>query len=419
VEPEDQDPPVRAGLLFALAIITSVAAGCATRASCLTGHLEPPSRAPRFVVLRSDYGGASALALLDGDDQLIDDDWVDSGTRVSSLVTAISGDVVVPSTPLGGIAWIDRFAVDVLTIAQPDGGIEQIDLLGASDGMHDAFTSNPHDALRLDDGRILVTRHNRNLSPDAGELSRGNDVIVIDDGHVTASIDLQGDEGDVLARPDVLLPLVAGTHHVVLVTLTRLDARYMSAASGAAVVLDEMLRPSPVVTFGALQNCVSASVDPDDASRAYVLCSGLALEAMDDRRPHAGIVELTLSEEGVLEITGMAVPDASGPVPTNGLIALGSRRVLAVAYGQLLPTVVEDRLIEIDVAAGTTRDIWQASRAAFVLGDGTFDAANGVALVPDAETNAVLRFEASTATFVDAIELGGCVGVPPREIGPL
>lgn len=369
------------------------------------------------MVVRTDYA-SSALALLDEDGEVLDDDWVDTGTRVSSLVTGISGDVVVPSTPLGGVAWIDRYAVDVLTIASLDGEVlTQVDLLGVT-STHDGYTSNPHDAIRLADGRILVSRHNPNLNPDATELSLGNDVIVIEGDRVVDAIALHADEGDILARPDLLLPLAAGEQHRVLVTLTRLDRRFEHAASGAALVLDELLMPSTPVTFGALQNCLSASVDPQDPSRAYVLCAGLLYTTEAERLASAGIVEVTLAEDGSLEITGMATPDVAIGVPSNGLVALGGRRVLAVAAGSVLPSA-PDRLLEIDVAAGTSREILRTRAGAFVLGEGTFDPRNDVALVPDAETSTILRIDATTATLVGSIALEGCVGLPPREIGPL
>ncbi len=406
---------MRTALLVPL-VLAPAAAGCVSRASCPPGQLEPPERTPAFVVVRSDYA-SSALALLDGEGLVIDDDWVDSGTRVSSLVTGVSADVVVPSTAIGGVAWIDRYAVDVLTIATLDGDVTQIDLLGIT-GSRDGYTANPHDALRLDDGRLLVTRHDPNPSPDASELSRGNDVVVIEDDRIVRAVPLLADEGDVLARPDVLLPLVAGDLQAVLVTLTRLDRRFTRAAPGAALLLDEELTPSPPLTFGALENCGQASVDPDDPARAYVLCAGLATGTEDERRPHAGIVELTLSEGGSLTMTGTVSPGPMDPVPSNGIVALGGRRVLAVAYGRLLPRA-QDRLLEVDVGAGTSREILRSTAGAFVLGDGTFDAAEDVALVPDAETSSILRIEASTATLRDRIELEGCVGLPPREIGPL
>jgi hypothetical protein len=402
---------------FAVVALSLAAVGCVSRTSCPSGQLQPAARTPRFVVVRSDRS-SSALALLDADGAVIDADWIDSGTRVSSLVTGLSADVVVPSTPIGGIAWIDRYAVDVLTIASPAGMIEaQIDLLGVT-GTHDGYTSNPHDALRLADGRILVTRHNLNPNPDATELSRGNDVVVIEDGRVVDAIELHADEANILARADALLPLSSGDQHRVLVTLARLDARFEQAGPGAALVLDEALAPAAPVTFGALQNCWSASLDPDDASRAYVLCAGLLRGTDAERFGHAGVVELTLSEAGDLEITGTVIAASIDAMPSGGLVAVGGRRVLAVRFGTTLPAT-PDRLLEIDLASGATREILSARAGAFVLGDGTFDAVNDVALVPDAETGTILRIDATSLALVGEITLDGCLGLPPREIAPL
>src|SRR4051812_19651795 len=117
---------------------------CATREACPPGDLTLPTGVPAFVVVRSDYG-SSAIALLDADGEVLSPDFVDSGSRAPALVTALAGDLVVPSNPLGRgtIAWLGRLNVDVLTMVA-HGDVTEIDTRGELVGApHTGFSANP------------------------------------------------------------------------------------------------------------------------------------------------------------------------------------------------------------------------------------------------------------------------------------
>lgn len=414
-----------------LAIASLVLAGCASRASCPAGDLALPPQAPAFVVVRSDQATSAALALLAADGTLIDLDFIDSGTRVSSLVTSLSGDVVVPSTPLGDrtIAWLDRFNVDQLALFA-DGAITAIDTRGESaTSPHTGFSANPYDAVSLGDGRILVARYGLNHDASAPELQRGNDVIVIERGLVTRRIDLRADgvldaarcagtDCTAYARPSVLLPLASGGAHAILVVLDRLSRDFMAAGTGALVTIDPAtLAVSSPLALEGLENCYYASRDPSDTSRASVLCSGRPFSTEDGRRSSSGIVEVTLDASGALSVTQRFDPGPADAAPFNGIIGIDRARVLYVAAGSLV-TGVPDRLVDLDLATGTASIVYRAATA-FVLGEGV--AATGGALVPDAAANAILRVavDPTRASVTGSIALDDCIGLPPRQIRPL
>lgn len=418
---------MRAGWLISMAIL----AGCATRDECPAGDLSLHAGTPAFAVMRHDATYSSgAIALLAADGTVIDFDFVDSGTRVSTLVTSLSGDAVLPSTSLGlaTIAWIGRLNVDVLTLVV-DGAPIQIDTRAeAVGGVHTGATTNPQDAIRLDDGRVLVSRLNGNLDPSAPELQRGNDVIVIEGQTVTQRLDLHADgvlDGctsgrcTAYARPAVLLPLRNGGASVVLVVLERNAGLFTEAGPGAVIAIDaRTLAVSAPLEIAPLENCQFASVDPRDASRAYVLCTSLQAGGPDERRPHAGIAEITLTASGTLSLTGVAQSAGDDPVVGTGLIALGDRRVLAIAHDSPAnDTSRADHVVEIDVASGSLREVYQ-SQGGFVLQSGVLSGTT--ALVPDMESNAILRFDVSgPATLRDRVVFDDCIGLPPVQISPL
>ena len=401
-----------------------VLVGCASRAACPAGELAAPARAPAFLLLRSDRT-SSALALLDADGAPIVTDWLDSGTRVSTLVTSLAGDPALPSSPLGtgAIAWIDRSPVDVLSVWVGD-EVAQVDLRAEAPGARTGFSANPYDALALTDGRVLVSRFGVNPDGSAGPLQRGNDVVVVEHGAVTRSIGLGADglidpctgECTAYAHPGPLVPLGPRT---VLVVLDRFDRRFERAGDGGVLGIDrETLIPSAAVSLAPLQNCRAASVDPDDPARAYVLCAGSFMLTPEGRRPSAGIAEITVDAAGSITVAARWQAPDGVPVVGTGLIALGGGRVLAVANeGTVASADPPDHLLEVDVVAGTVRDVY-ASRGGFVLGDGAL--AGDVALIPDAERGGVMRVEVSgPAVARELIVIDDCAGLPPRQLRPL
>lgn len=415
--------------LAALSVV--LALGCATREACPPGDLTLPPQTPAFVVVRSDHS-SSALALLAADGTVLTPDLIDSGTRSANLVTALSGDVVVPSTPLGSgtIVWVERLYVDLVTFLDDAGSVTQVDARGESvDAPHTGFSANPQDALLLPDGRVLVSRLRPNPDPGAPELQRGNDLVVVEAGAVTERVALDADgtieactsaDCTAYAYPAVLLPLRAGDTRAVLVVLERLPNDFQrGAGTGAVVAVDSTtLEVSAPLELPPLQNCQFASVDPLDPSRAYVACTALLARDAEARRPNAGVAEITLSPDGTLAVTAMVQTPAGVPVLGGAVLALGQRRILGVASDSHAGDApLPDHLLEVDVETGAARDVYQ-TRMGFMLHPGAL--AGTLALIPDEESSAILRIDVSgPATLRDTIAIEDCTGLPPIQIAPL
>lgn len=400
-------------------LVSLALAGCATHAC--PNALPAPARSPSFVVVRSDYA-SSALAVLDDTGAVIDADWIDSGTCVSTLTTGLGSDVVLPQAGLGGggIAWIDRLNVDVLSMWSPS-GITQVDLRGETlDTPHTGFTANPQDALRLPDGRILVARLGANPDASAPMLQRGNDVAVVEGGRITASIDLHADGPCVsgsctaYAQPSALARVENGAASAVVVALTRCNRDFDGCADGAVAVIAPDLGTS-VVPIAGLQNCLGVLAAPGEP-RAYVLCAGTPRSPEDVRRATAGIVELSLEADGTVHETARYAASNGGPIPRTGLVPIGGRRVLFVES----PTndvTLPDHLQLLDVAVNATREIARSSDG-FTLLAGTL--AGHVALIPDWHGRAIRRFDVS-ADFAElpAVHFDDGIPLGPTVIAPL
>ncbi len=393
---------------------------CATRQACPPGELRIPSGSPRpaYAVVRSDASSASAIALLDAQGGLITADVIDSGSRVSSITTALSGDVVLPSTPLGDgvLALLDRLNVDVLTSIEAGGAVTQIDLRGPSEPRSGA-TVNPTDALRLPDGRLLVSRLQPSLDQDTPELGRGNDVVVVSEGAVAARISLDADTActgesgcTAYARPYELLPLESAGTSRVLVTLGRLSLDFQRAGPGAVLTIDPVtLAPSAPLELAGLEDCWFAANDPGDPALAYVLCSGLTKAPEPERRAHAGIVAVRLGTDGSPAVEARYDPGESGIVPFGSIVAIGGGRVLFVAAPP-----AGDQLVELELASGHTRVVYTS--APFTLLDGV--AGEGLALIPErVGTGRVLRLDTSgEAALVGETSFDDCIALPPIQI---
>lgn len=405
-------------LLFGL-----VLSACATREACPPGDLRIPSGAPRpaYAVVRSDASSASAIALLDAEGALITSDVIDSGSRLSSITTALSGDVVLPSTPIGRgrLALLDRLNVDVLTSIDVDGTVGQIDLRGPLVPRSGA-TVNPTDALRLPDGRLLVSRLQPSLDPATPELARGNDVVVIANGAVSQRITLDADVAcageppcTAYARPYQLLRLENGSVRTILVTLGRLSLDFQRAGSGAVLTIDPAtLAPAAAMELSGLEDCWFATRDVEDASLAYVLCSGLSRLPEAQRRPHAGIVALRLGANGALTIEARYDAGPTGPAPFGSIVSIGGDRVLFVAT-----SADGDQLVELEVPSAHTRTIHTAPSFSLLDGAG----APGLALVPErVGTGRVLVIDATgEASIARATTFDDCIGLPPIQVRPV
>jgi hypothetical protein len=331
--------------------------------------------------------------------------------------------VVLPSGPLAPcvLAVIDRLYTDVLTFldlcANDAGGA----VLGQL-----AVGRNPRDLLALDDGRALVSRFDVGLRPDTPELERGNDLLVIDwvEPRVVRRIDLSGldsREGEhTLARPDRMTRLRRGGADVVVVGLARLSSDFWVAGPGAVAFLDvERLEPRALPLEG-LANCGEVDAVPGHPELAVVTCAGLFEAPEEERREQAGLAMVELAADGTLSVKARwsAADHPDAPVFNAHAVPLSAERVVVTATGDPRRGI-NDRVGVVELGgSGSYRLLFEAG-AAFVVGDGTFDAEAGLLLLPDGDAATARPFVIGAdadASPSAPVHTARCRGLPPREI---
>lgn len=215
-----------------------------------------------FAVVCSDYV-SSQVALMQPDGlSVAAGALIHSGSQDPGLVLSMSGDVVLPTVHTSGpqsllidrthgvLTWVERASAAVLR------------QLPVAEG----FAANPHDAVEMADGTVLVTRYGR----EPGQGARGDDIAVFGpDGYLQQRLPFDAAEG-VAARPDRMAPFEGA----VLVTLNHgatdysewgagRYARLASSAAGWSVERDW--------TLEGVRNCGGLAVDGGSAA---IVCTG-------------------------------------------------------------------------------------------------------------------------------------------------
>ncbi len=401
---------------------------------------------PRYAAVLGDYT-ASWISLLDGTGQIVADGYIHSGARPSNLVTALSGDVALPteSGEPSVLVLIDRFQTDAITrIRLSDGSI-----LGQlkthtppQQTASSTFSSNPQDYVYIDQHTAWVSRHEPNLDPSVPELERGTDLLRIDPSRMERTqdrIDLSSlntsgtrknpDTGEVetvevFARPSRMVHRGGR----LIVGLARLSFDFSTAGEGAVAVIDLATRKVESLTFEGLTNCPDVAPVPFSDEHVLVSCSGFW---QGERGVSAGLVMLRVTELGVaIEHTFRVKDHPELPVLVQSPIPLGGSRVAAVAFGNLAGEGKPEPDIfgVLDLADASFSQVF-AAQTAFVLGSGVFDAQNSLVLLPDASVDKNKRPTAGIRRFrvrseqvleaLDTISTRGGTTMPVHAIYPL
>lgn len=416
-----------------LAIPLTLAA-CALRSPCEPADLRPIEGAA-YVVVRSDYI-SSAVALLDARGETLSEAWVDSGTVAPGLVAPLSGDVVVPSDTLvpGTVTLIDRYNADTLALLWLDGSRTlQIDLRGdPRDDYPLGYSANPQDALAVGEGQAIVSRLNPNPDGSAPLLARGNDLALVDLelGRVVDRISLEADQEITVdtptgpatqtayARPSGLAWLDR-TGRRVVVGLSRLTRSFQDAAPGMVAVLDLDSREVQRLPIEGLTNCAHVDAAPD-RPEVIVLCQGATFTLDDEgRREGAGIAIVSIrSGAAQAHVVWRAADHPELPVPSDGLVALPGRRLVANARGSTAG--LADRLVYLELDTGASRTLADSPEA-FSFGVAVLSPDASTVRVPDSAGRAIHRFgmEASGPLPQASEIIEGCRLLGPRALGRL
>lgn len=405
----------RARTLLALA---GALVACAEPASCPPADLAPLTGEPAYAFVASDYA-SSAIGILDAEGDVLREAWIDSGTIAPRIVPAVSGDVVLGSTPLAPcvLTVIDRSGTDVLTFL--DACAEDEVVLGQLD-VGPTFYANPQDAIAIDDTRALVSRSEPNRRPDAPELERGNDLLVVDwrAPRILSRIDLgpldHVDGERAYARPERLALLENGAARVVVAGLARLTGSF-SAGPGAVALIDLATLEPRALELEGLANCREVDAVPGAPEAAIVTCNGASFGTATDRREGAGLVALALDAAGEVRVEAIwrARDHRELPVFNTWTVPLSDARVVTVAMGDA-GGGPHDAAGVLALEGGVSPFV--TAGEAFALGDGAFDPQRDLLLLPDARAGAIRRFAMTSARELEPADVSACRALPPREL---
>ncbi len=417
----------RAGLGCALISSASVMVGCDDG---LQRDCRPADGTPRFGVVMSDFQSTS-IGLLDAAGGLLTECWIDSGSRRSGLVAALSGDVVLATDqPAGVLTVIDRLGTDVYSRVALDEPtvLGQVRLQDSS--ISNAFSANPHDAVAVSETSVWVSRFAGNTDDTAPPAGRGSDLVELD----PIAYRLTGDR---ISLEDFVVPVTVETDSgptrklayprpsrivrvgsILIVGLARLTLEFDGAAPGAVAVVDLTAGSAALFELGdEVRNCGRVTPVPGAPNAVAVACVGFSRPFGVPARVRATAGLFLLGVDG----TEVSVLRAwrprnrpTAPLAVHEMVALDDRRFAAVEYGV---GEGQDRYFVVDLEVGTSTLLFESS-SAFVVGAAAV-ADDGGLWVPDATVGLRSWRPAEGDTFtagpILAID-GGGIGLPPRSV---
>ena len=391
-----------------------------------------------FAVISSDWS-ATSVSLLGLDGALLADDYLTSGSKESGLVTALSGDVELPtrSGEQGVLVLIDRYKTDVITRVRISDGT----ILGQvkthtppTQATRNAYTSNPHDYLRIDDSTAWVTRNQPNLDPSIPDIDKGNDLLRIDPAKMersTERIDLSSlntrgtrkdpdtgadEEVDVFARPSRMTRV----GNTLIVGLGRSAFDFTAFGSGMVAIVDLDTKSVEGLPIEGLSGCTSVKPIPDNNTDVLVGCGG----QYKKERETAGVAVVHVADgKATISNSWRAVDHADQPALSTGFVALSDTLIVAVSnkYAGSEPSVFGTLSLE----TGLFTELLAIPAGTGSFGTAHFDDETGLLLVPDASvdgdkrpTAGVHRLEQSSTGFerVGMTRVSASTAMPARHV---
>jgi hypothetical protein len=367
-----------------------------------------------LVVVSSDYQSTS-VAIVSFEGEVVAAPVLSSGSEAPGLSAALSGDVVTPSSLfLDELLLLDRFPTGVLTFYDPVEATvtRQVDV---STG----FAANPQDALRLDDGRIVVARYDANSNPGGAPFDAGSDLLVLSaSGEIEGAVDLTEallGEPDKLPRPARL----ARTNDAVVALLAAYSSNFQDSAEGRVAFFDpKTLELREVIVLSGGFGCGALAVSPS-GGRLAVGCSGNFSGSSEPNVEESALYVLG-EESGAWKIEYERRATDLGDAPLSASITfVDDERILTSSFGRLDAMGGQgrpDRLLLVDPNAGS-EVIAETSELPFTLGD--VRCGCGTCFVADADRGVVRRFVVEGEQLVARpdITIDDGIGLPPRYLG--
>lgn len=382
-----------------------------------------PREVPGFAVVNSDYASTS-VSLVGLDGAVLSRRFTSSADERPGLSAALSGDVVLPSSPAFSdeLVLIDRSGPGVLTWLRRDTAEPRAQL----DVGH-GFSANPQDYLQVSDDKAYVSRHAANLKSGAADIDRGSDLLIIDPrkpavhGRVDLMPAMAGESG---YHPRASqLGLVAG---LVRVLLLGFNADFSElVASRLASIDPETDRIEHVLIFDSMNNCGSFSVSPN-GEELVVACTGAFGPAPEERVLDAGIVRVRVSDAPE-ELGRVLAPELQSE-RVSGVAHLSDDLLLFSTPGRYrddrLEQLVPDTLRLFDLAESEVLGgaLHQTVKYPFSLGDIECVPDMTICVLADAESGGGVlhhyRFSDQGNVLEESlIRLDTGVGLPPRTLG--
>ena len=376
------------------------------------------------MVVHSDYLSTSVSLVDPGELKLLRDGLIHSGSRDPVLSTALSGDVVLASTPhpKGLITLIDRYPNAVITLVDPHRG-EVVGQLSVATG----FASNPHDLAYLEHGRAYLTRYDTNPSPspEPGDLDEGDDLLLLDldpsGGLGILKRIPMGEQASTIldaklqARPDRLV-LDRG---LAWVSQGCISLDFRQGGSGVIVAVDtqsDTVRHRVEIPQGS--NCSGLAVEPGRGAM-WVVCSGVFQERAKQHLARSGLARIDLEAEQPVLSAWLPASELNGrPLGPELAGGLGGW-LFVVSMGELEPSL-PDRLLAVRGTSCETMVLHEAG--AFSLGGLLVEPGGARLWVGVADPRApLLRFFDLQAGHpprpLGQLDSNPSVGLPPRSLG--
>ena len=402
---------------------------------------KPERTGPQYAVINSDWT-ATSVSLLGLDGTVLADDYINSASANSGLVTALSGDVEMPtvSGESGVVVLIDRYKTDVITRIR----LSDAKILGqvkthtpATQTTMNAYTSNPHDYLRIDDETAWVTRNQPNIDPSVPAVDKGNDLIRINPTTMErtgeridlSSLNIKGtrmnfDTGkeepvDIYAKPSRMARV--GDTLVVGLSMTAFD--FSAIGPGTIAVLDLKTKAVEGLELEGLKGCSKVGPIPEETERVFVGCGG----EYGKTRETAGVAVVHV-EKGSASVESIwrAADHDDAPTLAGSFIAIDKNTIAGSAndYEGKADSVFGT----VDLEEGSFTQLLSAAATKGTFGTPLFDVDTATLFVPDSSTDADKRpvsglrvLERKKGSFEEraTVAVGEGTRMPVRHIYPL
>jgi hypothetical protein len=372
-------------------------------------------------VVLSDYVSTQvALSDLEGNTQSAS--FISTAsTQTSGLEFALSGDVVVPSTPpaSGRVVLLDRFGTNVITWADPKSS-EVLGQLAVGTG----FESNPQDYVEIDEEEAWVSRWGQNTDPGQQEHDEGGDLLIVDTEsyEIVDSIVIEP-EDDLPPRPRNLM--LTGGEVVVALERVSLDwATTGEARLAGFSVADREQNWS--LELSGLKTCESPVPDLD-GKRWFVVCTGaLTTEGTVESIDQSALVILDPTQTPPGEIRRIPAEQIAGE-PLQAGVAVAAKDLVLLKTQTPFGGTTHNRWLVYDLESDEATTLAEARPDADGNGQGlTFGGmvcapgCSSMCLLSDSDRGVLQRAELqSDGTFelLETQQVETSVGLPPVRLG--